>query len=144
MSRADWQRFRKLTLSVPELSLLVDLSKTSLADDALASDPLVSTRFPDVFAAMAKLEKGAIANPDENRRVGHYWLRAPELAPDEATTKEIKETLAWIRQFTVDIHSARLRPPAAPAFKKSSSSASAARRSARSSSPMRSDAPRTE
>ena len=27
------------------------------------------------------LEKGAIANPDENRMVGHYWLRAPERAP---------------------------------------------------------------
>ena len=29
---------------------------------------------------MAALEKGAIANPDENRMVGHYWLRAPDLA----------------------------------------------------------------
>ena len=30
---------------------------------------------------MDALEKGAIANPDENRMVGHYWLRDPELAP---------------------------------------------------------------
>lgn len=34
------------------------------------------------FAQMAALEAGAIANPDEGRRVGHYWLRAPQLAPD--------------------------------------------------------------
>jgi glucose-6-phosphate isomerase len=26
--------------------------------------------------------EGALANPDEGRMVGHYWLRAPELAPD--------------------------------------------------------------
>ena len=32
--------------------------------------------------AMSELEAGAVANPDEQRRVGHYWLRAPELAPE--------------------------------------------------------------
>jgi len=30
---------------------------------------------------MEALEGGAIANPDEGRMVGHYWLRAPERAP---------------------------------------------------------------
>ena len=34
------------------------------------------------FDAMELLEAGAIANPDEGRRVGHYWLRAPERAPE--------------------------------------------------------------
>jgi len=38
------------------------------------------------LAAMARLEGGAIANADENRQVGHYWLRAPALAPAEAET----------------------------------------------------------
>ncbi|MCC6625459.1 MAG: glucose-6-phosphate isomerase [Deltaproteobacteria bacterium] len=33
------------------------------------------------FVELAALEAGAIANPDEGRQVGHYWLRAPELAP---------------------------------------------------------------
>ena len=32
------------------------------------------------FAAMAALEQGAIANPDEQRQVGHYWLRDPALS----------------------------------------------------------------
>ena len=27
------------------------------------------------FAAMRELEAGGIANPDEKRMVGHYWLR---------------------------------------------------------------------
>ncbi|MAE76414.1 MAG: glucose-6-phosphate isomerase [Planctomycetes bacterium] len=35
------------------------------------------------FAEMSELEAGAIANPNENRRVGHYWLRTPELAPTQ-------------------------------------------------------------
>ena len=37
------------------------------------------------FDAMAALEAGAIANPDEGRPVGHYWLRAPDLAPTPDT-----------------------------------------------------------
>ena len=37
------------------------------------------------YAAMDALEGGAIANPDEGRMVGHYWLRAPRKAPQAAT-----------------------------------------------------------
>jgi len=36
----------------------------------------------EAVSAMEALESGAIANPDENRQVGHYWLRNPDLAPD--------------------------------------------------------------
>jgi len=34
------------------------------------------------FADLAATERGDVVNADEQRRVGHYWLRAPELAPD--------------------------------------------------------------
>ncbi|MCB9764995.1 MAG: glucose-6-phosphate isomerase [Alphaproteobacteria bacterium] len=34
------------------------------------------------YDAMDALEAGAIANPDEGRQVGHYWLRDPDRAPD--------------------------------------------------------------
>ena len=47
---------------------------------------------------------GAIANPDENRMVGHYWLRAPELAPTPEITAEIRQTQAAIRQFAQQVH----------------------------------------
>jgi len=33
------------------------------------------------FEFMTHLESGALANPDEQRQVGHYWLRSPSLAP---------------------------------------------------------------
>jgi glucose-6-phosphate isomerase len=32
---------------------------------------------------MAALEAGALANPDEGRQVGHYWLRDPSIASPE-------------------------------------------------------------
>ncbi len=46
------------------------------------------------LAAMRALEAGAIANPDEGRMVGHYWLRRPELAP----TPEIAAAIAGTRR----------------------------------------------
>ena len=42
------------------------------------------------LSAMSALEAGAIANKDEGRRVGHFWLRAPQLAPDDETTDQIR------------------------------------------------------
>jgi glucose-6-phosphate isomerase len=116
MSLRPWQRYQALSLHVPSLSLLVDASKTSLADDALLRDPLVTGSFPAAFAAMDALEGGAIANPDENRRVGHYWLRAPERAPDAATRGEIETTLARVRAFAADVHAGRIAPEKAARF----------------------------
>lgn len=117
MSHEAWSRYRKLTLSIPALTLEVDLSKTSLADDALTSDPLVSRGFPEAFRSMAALEDGAIANPDEGRQVGHYWLRSPELAPDEATRGAIRKTIAAIVDFAASVHSGKVRPEKAALFR---------------------------
>ncbi len=94
MSAHDWPRVQALSLHVPALSLLVDLSKTNLAGDALRRGPLVTSAFPAAFAAMDALEAGAIANPDEKRMVGHYWLRAPERAPDPEIGRRDPRTLA--------------------------------------------------
>lgn len=116
MSAHDWPRAQALSLHVPALSLLVDLSKTDLADDALRKDPLVTGAFPAAFAAMDSLERGAIANPDEGRRVGHYWLRAPELSPDAETAEAIRSTLRRIEDLTSAVHAGRLAPEKAERF----------------------------
>ena len=51
------------------------------------------------FTEMQALEKGAIANPDENRMVGHYWLRNPALAPIHRSARKSKTTVAAIKAF---------------------------------------------
>lgn len=53
----------------------------------------------EAFASMVALEAGAIANPDENRMVGHYWLRAPELAPTPEIKAEIEGNISKIEGF---------------------------------------------
>ena len=56
------------------------------------------------FAQMQKLEAGDHVNPDEDRMVGHYWLRAPQLAPSPALKAEIVSCNALIQVFVADIH----------------------------------------
>lgn len=80
-------------------------------------------RFPDgfiasmqpkadkAFADMKALEAGAIANPDEERMVGHYWLRSPELAPNAELRGEIERTLDDIATFAADVHNGRITAP---------------------------------
>src|SRR5947207_3176833 len=116
MADSAWERYQALTVSVPELGLLVDLSKTGLGPRGLCDDPLVAEAFPKAFASMADLEKGAVANPDEKRRVGHYWLRAPQLAPDAETRDAIATTLAAVKAFAADVKEGRVAPERAERF----------------------------
>ena len=53
-------------------------------------DDAMAPRMQAAFDAMKSLESGAIANPDEHRMVGHYWLRSPELAPTREITAQIR------------------------------------------------------
>lgn len=70
----------------------------------------------EAFAAMAELEKGAIANPDEDRMVGHYWLRAPHLAPNAELKGQIEKDLVDIEAFARKVHKKELTPPGGSRF----------------------------
>ena len=52
--------------------------------------------------AMNQLEQGAIANPTENRQVGHYWLRNPDLAPIEMA-QVIRQSYASLGELEREI-----------------------------------------
>jgi glucose-6-phosphate isomerase len=104
-----WSRFKNLTFHDAGLGLSVDLSRMNF--DGAALDAL-APKFAKAFADMAALERGAIANPDEGRMVGHYWLRAPKLAPDAGITAEIETTLAGLKDFAARVHSGAIAAPA--------------------------------
>ncbi|MEE9127307.1 MAG: glucose-6-phosphate isomerase, partial [Planctomycetota bacterium] len=84
----------RATLADPPVDL--DLSLAGLGDEDLESS---RGSLEEALRAMARLEAGGIANPDENRMVGHYWLRAPGLAPDADTSERILETITSIEEF---------------------------------------------
>lgn len=101
----SWDTFTKNTLWFENSAFGLDVSKMDFEESQLAEK---TPEIKKALQAMADLEKGAIANPDENRQVGHYWLRDPELAPDAKTTQSIKETLEHIHLITKKVHSGEL------------------------------------
>jgi len=96
-----WHRFQKYYTEFPSLGLAIDLSRVNFPEDFFAG---MEARMQQAFAALSELEKGAIANPDEKRMVGHYWLRQSALAPTPAIRKEIDDTLASIKTFAGEVH----------------------------------------
>ncbi|QEH33834.1 Glucose-6-phosphate isomerase [Aquisphaera giovannonii] len=108
-----WDRYKTHFCAVPSLGLSLDISRMNFDDGFFAS---MAPAMGKAYRAMDALEAGAIANPDEKRMVGHYWLRAPRLAPEPAITKEIEGTVAAIRDFAAKVHSGAVKPEKAPKF----------------------------
>jgi glucose-6-phosphate isomerase len=104
----SWNRFKQHHYEDAALGVALDISRIPFPDGYLDS---MEPRMQQAFAAMAALEAGAIANPGEQRRVGHYWLRAPQLAPDKTISAEISSTLASIRDFAAKVHSGAVAGP---------------------------------
>ena len=73
-----WKRYQQYLCQVPSLGLTLDVSRMRFEDDFVDR---MAAHMERALKSMDALERGAIANPDENRMVGHYWLRAPDLAP---------------------------------------------------------------
>jgi glucose-6-phosphate isomerase len=92
----QWQRFCDLLWYDDGLGFWLDLSRM-----ALGSSDLEALRAPMARAleAMQALEGGAIANPDEGRMVGHYWLRAPHLAPEPSIAAHLAGEVDRLEAF---------------------------------------------
>ena len=108
-----WQRYLQHLCVSPALDLTLDISRMTF-DDGFFNR--MAPHMQAAYAAMDALEKGAIANPDEKRMVGHYWLRAPQLAPTPELTREIERALAAVKAFAAGVHGGAIKPPAAARF----------------------------
>lgn len=102
-----WQRYQDWLYYHGELGFYLDISRMRFTDDFVQE---MQPKFAQAFQAMIQVEQGAIANPDENRMVGHYWLRNPDLAPNAAIKTEITSTLEQILTFSQQVHRGELRP----------------------------------
>ncbi len=105
---ALWQRFCGLLWFDDELGFWLDASRMGLQQRDFEA---LTPGLEKAFEAMAALEAGAIANPDEGRQVGHYWLRTPSLAPDPQAGAQIASELDRIESFAGEVLEGRLRTP---------------------------------
>lgn len=108
-----WQRYRKHLCVCPTIGLQVDISRMMFPDGYLDSMREQTSR---AFSAMTQLERGAEANADEHCMVGHYWLRAPELAPTADIRADIERTVLAIKQFVKDVHEQKIVPERSDGF----------------------------
>jgi glucose-6-phosphate isomerase len=101
-----WDRYRSYLCVAPSIGLSLDISRMRFPDGYLAD---LEPAMQRAYAQLDALERGAIANPDEKRMVGHYWLRDSARAPNAEIRQEIDGTLSRIKRFCADIHSGRVR-----------------------------------
>ena len=103
---SSFDLYRQQLLNFPELGVSLDFSRAPApAGFAEKMAPAIAQAFAD----MAALEKGAVANPDEKRMVGHYWLRAPELAPDAKIAADVKAAVEAIAGFAAQVHAGQVK-----------------------------------
>lgn len=100
-----WDRFQQFYLSYDDLGISVDISRMDFPTDFFTH---MARRADGACKSMAALEAGGIANPDEKRMVGHYWLRNANLAPTQELRDAISSTKKSILDFAADIHSGKI------------------------------------
>jgi glucose-6-phosphate isomerase len=113
--RELWESYKSLLFDDPDLGVRLDLSRMGLPPHALEEG---EAALQAAYGAMDELEAGGVANPDEKRMVGHYWLRAPELAPSPEVTRTIRETQERVLDFAARVHEGRVKPPRADRFRR--------------------------
>ncbi len=106
-NRSLWERYKKYLCECPSIGLALDISRMGLSDEYLSGmEPAIR----QAYDAMEALESGAIANPDESRMVGHYWLRNPERAPDPELRRLIIDTVRKVGDFAAAVHAGKIGP----------------------------------
>ena len=108
-----WQRFCALLWHDPTQGIWLDVSRMAIEPADLEA---LAPRFDQAFAAMAALEAGSIANADEQRQVGHYWLRQPSLAPDPQAAIHIDQEIDRIEAFGHEVLAGSLASPSGKPF----------------------------
>ena len=109
-----FDQFRAHFLHEGELGFDLDVSRIAFSPDFFGE---MEPEIQRAFSEMVALERGVIANPDERRMVGHYWLRAPELCPRPALREAIESALAKVIAFAADVHAGKIAPEKAAKFK---------------------------
>ncbi len=110
----SWKEYNESLVRYDDLGFSLDLSLMDV--DPVKVDGM-RDRIEKAFTDMIALEGGAIANPDEGRMVGHYWLRNADLAPTPELKAQIVEPLKALKRFAEEVHSGKVRAGDGDLFK---------------------------
>ena len=114
MDRLDlWRRYKDHLCVCRPLGLKLDISRMDFPEGFFTE---MAPRMAQAYEAMTGLEAGDVANPDERRMVGHYWLRAPFMAPNNELTETIEQTVRDVKAFVSDVHGKNITPPNASRY----------------------------
>ena len=111
----SFETFSAHLLRYPDLTFSLD---TSLMDIPSTFYETMMERVTKAYTDLLALEDGNVVNLDEERMVGHYWLRNPELAPTDEIRSSITDALALLRDFAAKIHTGEISPPTGGKFEK--------------------------
>lgn len=106
-ARSLWDKFKERLFFDSATGFSLDTSRLNYDESYIAKMDL---KMQAALEAMSRLEAGEIANPDEGRMVGHYWLRAPQRSPSPEISSAITSTLARIKSFAAQVHSGTIAP----------------------------------
>jgi glucose-6-phosphate isomerase len=96
----EWRRYRDYLYLDHDLGVRLDVSDARVDESALSA---LEPAMGKAFTAVDAIESGAVANADEGRMVGHYWLRAPDLAPPPFGG-EIRAAVDAVAAFAGRVH----------------------------------------
>jgi glucose-6-phosphate isomerase len=109
-----WDRFCRQWFHDSDLGFSLDVSRVVGFDRTCVDQVDAVARS---LTAMAALEAGARANCDEDRQVGHYWLRDPDLAPAEDQAGMVRRSVDQVVTFAQEILSGKIAPPSGGKFR---------------------------
>ncbi len=109
----NFDTFSQSLLRYPDLGFSIDFSRMDIPSDYSEA---MASKIEKALSDLQKLEAGAIANPDEGRMVGHYWLRNPSLAPTAEIRAQITEPIKAVKEFAQKFHSGEIAPPSGGFF----------------------------
>jgi glucose-6-phosphate isomerase len=101
-----WDRFQRYLWVSQQTALSIDVSRVHFPEEYIEN---MAPAFSAAMEATAAMEAGCIANPGENRMVGHFWLRAPVLAPSPEIAAEIEHAVTDVMEFARKVHSGVIR-----------------------------------
>ena len=111
----SWSTYVASLIRYPQFGFSLD---TSLMDLDEAFFAKMAPKVAKAHADIAALEAGAIANPDEGRMVGHYWLRNAALAPTPELRDAVTRPVGDLKCFAENVHTGQITPPGGGHFQR--------------------------